>query len=182
MKKLLVISVAVLFAAMLAVPAYAVSIKQITNNFATGTSADHEEAIAMVYNNTDVALAKGDVLVYDGTNDDGRSVTKCNGLGQIVAGVANEAIAASSWGKMLVYGYHSAVKYQGAAGYDVTIGYGLYPYGTGIGSNETVSTYDGYAGGGYLVGTAKMVKPFATALDAATGGTSTTVEAFVNCL
>jgi hypothetical protein len=178
--------IAVLLAVMLmAASAFALTVKSNVNNFIAGNaSTDKEEVTCEVYNATDETLTSGDVLVYyiAGT-DDGRSVTKCNGLGQIVVGVANESIAAGTWGQMLVYGYHSAVKFYGAsAGYDVTAGYGLYPYGTGNGSNEASTTTNGKSGCGYLVGSATNKKAFGVALDAATGGTSTTVEAFINCL
>lgn len=177
--------VALLALSLMAAPAYAISVKQFTNNFATGSSADHEEVIAMVYNNTGAALESGDVLVWDTTNDDGRSVTKGNRLGQPVAGVANEDIAASSWGKMLVYGYHSALKVYGAAGYNVTAGYPLYSYGTNPIVANTTSTYDGYAGVGQVVAsfTSALNTPFGTALDTYTStGTESTIEAFVDCL
>lgn len=182
MKKFMFVMVAVLVAVMFVSSGYALEVKSKVNNFNTGSDADHEQCVVQVYNNTDAALASGDVLVWDLTNDDGRSVTKCNGLGQEVAGVANEAIAADSWGDMLVYGYHSAVKVYGATGYGITAGYPLYAYGTDNGSAQATNTYDGYAGGGYLIGTARLAKPFGKALDAVTAGSATTVEAFVNTL
>lgn len=179
MKKFMFVMVAVLVAVMFVSSGYALEVKSKVNNFNTGSDADHEEVLAQVYNATDAALAKGDVLVWYLTNDDGRSVTKCSGLGQEVAGVANEAIAADSWGNMLVYGYHSAVKVYG---YAITAGYPLYAYGTDNGANESSSTYNGYAGGGYLIATPRIAKPFGKALDAVSGGSATTVEAFVNTL
>jgi hypothetical protein len=179
MKKFLIVALAIM---LMAAPAFALNVKSVVNNFVAGSSStDKEEVTCMVYNATESAISNGEVLVYYvGGTDEGRSVTRCNGLGQVVAGVANEDIASASWGQMLVYGYHSAVYFKGAAGNGITAGYGLYAYGTGVGSNEAASTYDGYAGSGYLVGTAKNAKSFATALDAATTGT--TVEAFVNAL
>lgn len=181
MKKFIIVALAVM---LMAAPAFAISVKSVTNDFATGTSADHEQVLAKVYNNTGAALAKGDVLVWDPTNDDGRSVTKCNGIGQVVAGVANEAIAASTWGDMLVYGYHSAVKVYGAAGVNITVGYPLVAYGTTNGIAETTNTRNGYAGYGVSpLATVYTGEKFGTALDTYTSaGTASTVEAFINCL
>ena len=179
MKKILFVVLALM---LVATSAFALTVKSNVNNFVAGSaSTDKEEVTAQVYNATDSSLSSGQVLVYYiGGTDEGRSVTLCNGLCQVVAGVANETIASSAWGEMLVYGYHSAVYFQGTAGIAVTAGYGLYPYGTSNSSNETAGTYDGYAGNGYLPATVKSTKPFATALDAASTGS--TVEAFVNVL
>ena len=100
--KILIIAVAILF---MATGAYALSVKSVVNNFGTGTSADKEEVLMQVYNaDTSASLEKGDVVTWYLTNDDGRSVTKVNKLGQRVAGVINETIAGSRWGSMLVYG------------------------------------------------------------------------------
>jgi hypothetical protein len=182
MRKSFILLVAFL---LVATTAFGMNVKTVTNNFATGSSADRERVTMEVYNATDMAFGTGDVLAWDLTNDDGRSVTRCNRLGQPVAGVADETIASGTWGTMLVYGYHSAVKTYGGAGYNVTAGYPLYAYGTDPSTSETANTYDGYAGVGQIVGsfTSALNVPFGTALDTYTStGTASTVEAIVDCL
>lgn len=176
--------VALLALSLMAAPAYALGVKQFVNNFATGSSADHEEVIAMVYNaDSVVTYSTGDVLAWDTTNDDGRSVTRVNRFGQPVAGVAAGTIPPNSWGEMLVYGYHSAVKVRCEAGYNVTVGYPLYAYGDSTITNNAAATYWGYAGQGGVTGITVVPRtPFATVLDEAATATTGTVEAIVDCL
>lgn len=183
MKKFMFVMVAVLVAVMFVSSGYALEVKSKVNNFNTGSDADHEEVLAQVYNATGAALAKGDVLVWYLSNDDGRSVTKANKFGQPVAGVANEAIAASSWGDMLVYGYHSAVKVATGAGYTVTAGSPLYAYGDSTHTANSANTYDGYAGQSGVTGIAiEERNPFGVALDVVASSSATTVEAFIDTL
>lgn len=184
MKKLFLIFVAVAFLCA-ATSAWAINVKETTEEFNAGSSTtDHEEVIATVYNYTGAALANGDVLTWDLTSDDGRSVTKVNRLGQKVAGVAKEAIAAGKWGKMVVYGYHSAVKVYCATGYTITAGWPLYAYGDSTTTANSANTYDGYAGQA-AANTSVILypsRPFGQALDAVATATATTVEAFIDCL
>jgi len=184
MSKLIKFLAIILVIGFMAIPAQAMNVKTVTNNFATGSSADHERVTMEVYNATDTAFVNGEVLAWNLTNDDGRSVTDCNRLGQPVAGVADEAIPAGQWGTMLVYGYHSAVLVYGAAGYNVTAGYQLYAYGTDVSTAETANTYDGYAGAGILIASfTGPAVPFGVALDTYTStGTASTVEAIIDCL
>lgn len=192
MKKLLSILVAISF---MATGAYALNVKSVVNNFNTGSTADHEAVIMQVYNAEDTAsLVNGDVVTWYLTNDDGRSVTKVNRLGQPVAGVIIETIEALTWGNMLVYGYHAAVKIAGVTSV-VTEGYPLYAYGSSdtMGTANTAHANDGKACGGWnsacpagdgTLATAykrhTIPNPFGVALDTTT--TATTVEAFINCL
>lgn len=186
-----------LVAFLVATGAYALNVKSVVNNFNTGSTADHEEVIMQVYNATDSTLTSGDVVCWYLTNDDGRSVTEVNYLGQPVAGVIAETISATSWGKMLVYGYHSAVKIPGAISV-VTAGSPLFAYGSSDdrATTNTINPDDGKACAGmqrptdeglcdesgsanyYLYHT--IPNPFGIALDTTT--TETTVEAFINCL
>lgn len=188
MKKIIIVLLAV---ALLtgAVDSFALNVKETVEAFnPAATTTDKEEIISTVYNSTGADIATGDVLVWNTTSDDARSVTKCNRLGQSVAGVATETIAAASWGKMLVYGYHSAVKIEGdvATGGSVTAGYPLYAYGTtdDAVTENTNAVYNGLAGNGatcaYGNAVTKPIRPFGMALDTTTS--ETTVEAFINCL
>lgn len=188
MKKIIIVLFAVAFLGG-AASSFALNVKETVEAFnPAATTTDKEEIIATVYNSTGAALTTGDVLVWNTTSDDARSVTKGNRLGQPVAGVANETIAAGAWGKMLVYGYHSAVKVAGdvTTGGAASAGYPLYAYGT---TDDAVTTNtdaanNGLAGNGatcaYGNATTKPIRPFGMALDSTT--TETTVEAFINCL
>ncbi len=192
--KILIIAVALLF---MATASYALSVKSVVNNFnvgeTAGSLADYEEVLMQVYNATDMPVYDADVVTWYLTNDDGRSVTKVNRLAQMAAGVIIETIAASTWGDMLVYGYHAAVKIPGAIS-NVTAGYGLYAYGSSdaMDTTNTTNTDDGKACAGqqtivtgnqplltqYQVHT--LPNKFGMALDTTT--TETTVQAFINCL
>ena len=192
MKKILFVVLAIM---LVATSSFALTVKDTVNNFSAGASTtDHESVTMQVYNYTDGTLSNGDVVTWDLTSDDGRSVTKVNRLGQKVAGVITETITASSWGTMLVYGYHAAVKIAGASNI-VTTGYGLYAWGSSdsVVTTNTDNTNDGKACGGYGISCANGDKPlatsytrhtipnaFGTALDTTTTGT--TVEAFIDCL
>lgn len=163
---------------------YALTVKSFVNNNDEDSAADHERVTISVYNNTDMDFANGDVVAWDTTDDSGRSVTRCNRLGQPVAGVITETIPDGEWGECLVYGYHSAVRVYGAAGYNVTAGYQLYAYGDSTVADNSANTYDGYAGAGILIASfTGQACEFGTALDTYTStGTASTIEAVINCL
>lgn len=189
MKMSKILAVILIIGLMVASPAFSMNVKTVTNNFGTGSSADYERVTIEVYNATDTAITTGSLLTWYLTNDDGRSVTLTNQLNMYVAGVADETIAASTWGTMLVYGYHSAVKlgYE-SCGSNVTTGYNLFASGPSTDAVNSTNSNDGKACVGYCNNSIIYTTPSAQtlcnslgiALDTTT--TDTTVEAIIDCL
>lgn len=67
-----------------------------------------------VRNGSAQALANGDVVIWDVTDDDGISVDVAAAAdSKLVAGVICEDIAIGGYGKMQIWGYHGAVKVDG---------------------------------------------------------------------
>lgn len=78
------------------------------------TETEPESIFIRVKNGSSAALANGDVVIWDATDDDGVTVdTIATAESPLVAGVICEDIAVGAYGKMQVYGYHSAVKIDG---------------------------------------------------------------------
>lgn len=123
-----------------------------------------EAVFIRVKNSSAGSLANGDVVIWDATDDDGVGVdTIATAESTLVAGVICEDIAVGAYGKMQVYGYHSAVKIDGGT--------------TDVAANAVI-------GSG---GTAKYAYT-ATAIGAQLGvslaavATATTGKAFIKCL
>lgn len=73
-----------------------------------------EGVFIRVKNGSGGALANGDVVIWDATADDGITVgTTASAGSKYVAGVIVDTIADGEYGRMQVYGYHSAVKVDG---------------------------------------------------------------------
>jgi hypothetical protein len=75
---------------------------------------ESDAVYVLVKNGSSGALANGDVVIWDATDDDGISVdTIATAESTLIAGVICESIAVGAYGRMQVYGYHSAVKIDG---------------------------------------------------------------------
>lgn len=119
----------------------------------------------VVFNNeASTAMSNGDVVVYDGTLNDGYSVkltTTANSLGFV--GVVVDAIPAQSYGRVLVYGVHDAVKVVTTAG-------GATAGTTGIGTSAT---------SGRAADTVTANAGFGVFLQTVAASTTTTAKAFI---
>lgn len=77
-------------------------------------SSEPDAILVRVKNGSGGALANGDVVIWDATADDGITVTTTATAGSnAVAGVIVDSIADGEYGRMQIYGYHSAVKVDG---------------------------------------------------------------------
>lgn len=67
-----------------------------------------------VKNGSSGTLVNGDIVIWDATDDDGISVDTATAVNNVlVAGVMCETVAAGAYGKMQVFGLHTAVKLDG---------------------------------------------------------------------
>jgi hypothetical protein len=93
---------------------------------------DPERVFIVVYNSTATAMTNGQPVRWDYTTDvNGVGVEKPQGRstdnrGNAFAGVAVETIAASDYGLIQVYGYHSATICSVSTGDSVVLGTPLY--------------------------------------------------------
>lgn len=77
-------------------------------------STEADGVYVRVKNGSAQALANGDVVVWDSTEKDGISVNVTTSAdSKLIAGVILESIAVGEYGKMQIWGYHSAVKVDG---------------------------------------------------------------------
>lgn len=123
------------------------------------------------YNSDNVAHEKGDVVVYfDGTNDGiefSTTTTANNGL--VMGVVANDTIAATSYGWIQKRGYHSGI----TIGVANSAGDSLVTSTTG----EAAGVYSVAQATGTATGESQSFGVFAVALEATTS--STTVKGFL---
>lgn len=93
---------------------------------------DPERIFIVVYNSTASALTNGQAVRWDYTSDvNGVGVEKPQGRstdnrGNAFAGIVAETIAASAYGLIQIYGYHSAVIVQNDTGNTISLGTPLY--------------------------------------------------------
>lgn len=77
-------------------------------------STEADGVYVRVKNGSAQALVNGDVVVWDSTDDDGISVDVTTSAdSKLIAGVIVESIPVGEYGKMQIWGYHSAVKVDG---------------------------------------------------------------------
>lgn len=77
-------------------------------------STEADGVYVRVKNGSAQALANGDVVIWDATDDDGITVDVTTSAGsKLVAGVIVDSIAIGGYGRMQVWGYHPAVKVDG---------------------------------------------------------------------
>lgn len=77
-------------------------------------STEADGVYVRVKNSSAQALVSGDVVVWDSTDDDGISVDVTTSAdSKLIAGVIVESIAIGEYGRMQIWGYHSAVKVDG---------------------------------------------------------------------
>lgn len=126
--------------------------------------SENDAVYVLVKNGSAASMANGDVVIWDATDDDGITVdTIATAESPLIAGVITEDIAVGGYGRMQVYGYHSAVKIDGGT--------------TDVAANAVI-------GSG---GTAKYAYT-ATAVGAVLGvaleavATATTGKAFIRCM
>ena len=147
--------------------------------FARIKRTDPEKIFVIAKNSwSTAALADGYVVQWDFTTDkDGVGVTQPTALtvslGNAVAGVAAEAIAAGDYGLIQVYGYHSAVHARACTSADaIALGSGLRPNLAG-----GVWSCEGQDPDGTL-----NYKTMGFALSIWSSWTSTTISAFIKAL
>src|SRR3990167_10761892 len=127
-----------LLALLLSTSAYAVDVKGTLSD----SLVDKDAIFIRVYNYTSDTMHNGNVVIFGrGATADGRSVVFAAQTGDgPVAGVVadtNGTIAATSWGRLQVYGFNDAVSVEGAYSIAVSVGVGLVADG-----------YVGHRGGG----------------------------------
>ncbi len=156
MKKILILTTIMVL--MLTSVAFALQVQGIR-------SKDSHEAILLVVENTSGgALADGDVVVWDVTESTGTNpavTTTTSDDSVITAGVVMEAIADGEYGRIVVYGYHDAVKARDSSD--------ALSAGGGIGTSGAVKL----AGGGTGLG---------ISLEAGDGTDTGTIEAFITAM
>ena len=119
-----------LLALLVSTEALAVDVKGVVQN----SLADKDAIFIHVYNWTSDTMHNGNVVIFGrGATADGRSVifAEVTGDGPVAGVVAdpNGTIAATSWGRLQVYGFNDAVSVEGAATFAVSVGVGLVPVG-----------------------------------------------------
>jgi len=91
--------------------------------------ADPERVFAVISNGYDTAsLTNGQAVMWDLSDADGVSVTKCSTAlkrQSAFAGIVAETITSGSYGLMQIYGYHGAVRVDASTTGDIYTGAGL---------------------------------------------------------
>ena len=149
-----------------------------------------ERIFIVVYNSYGSAMTNGQCVRWDYTTDkDGVGVERSTGTasrGFAAAGVIAETIAASAYGLMQIYGYHSAVRMRTmtTTSHNFYESYQAIAVGTPLAYDITADVFcaEGINGNVTAGSTVHVLFPFAFALAATAGTTTIAQAAFIKAL